>query len=133
MKSVNFFSRIFCSGANMKSRIKFDELVEKYDSMTSEEIEKLIKNISDEHSKRWPSSKNLTFELEAHYFKNEPFPYDDNGHFWPTDNHQVSVRGPWNRTKNNQTYYYLEVAWRITGLNGCKKKMKEIAYKMAQV
>lgn len=129
MKAVNFFSRIFCSGATMKARVKFDELVNKYSSMTSEEIEALIKNTSDEYNKRWPSLNNSTFEFETHSFANEPLPRDDDGHFYPTDNHKVFVCGPWFKTKNHKKYHYLAVDRRITGIGGCQK-VKEIVYKI---
>ncbi len=132
MKAVNFFSRIFCSGATMSARIKFDELVEKYACVSSEEIEKLIKNISDEEIKLYPSLNNDTFNFESHYFQNKAF-IEDDGTVWDKDNHKVFICGPYFKIKGNQKASYLAVDWRITGLDGCQKKVKEIVYKIETI
>lgn len=130
MKAVNFFSRIFCSGATMKARVKFDELVAKYSKMSAKDIEELIKNFSDEEKKRHPSLNKSTFEFESYSFENEPLPRDDDGHFYPVDNHKVFVCGPWFKTKNQRKYHYLAIDRRITGMEGGCQKVKEIIYKV---
>lgn len=132
MKAVNFFSCIFCSGATMKARVKFDELVAKYSKMSTKDIEELIKNLSDDERKRYPSLNNSTFRVESHQFQNKAF-IESDGTVWDTDNHQVAVFGPYSEIKRNKKSSYLSVDWRITGVDGYIKKVKEIVYKIETV
>lgn len=131
MKAVNFFSRIFCSGATMEARVKFDELVAKYSKMSTKDIEELIKNLSDDERKRYPSLRNSTFRFETHQFQNQALIIDDT--VFNTDNHQVAVFGPYFETKGNRKSSYLSVDWRITGVDGCLQKVKNIVYKIEVV
>lgn len=131
MKAVNFFSRIFCSGTTMKARVKFDELVVKYSNISAKAIEELIKDLSDKERKFYPSLNNSTFKFESHHFQNKALIADDV--FFDTDNHQVAVYGPYFETKRSRKSSYLSVDWRITGVDGCQKKVKDIVYKIETV
>lgn len=132
MKAVNFFSRIFCSGATMKVRVKFDELVAKYDRMSTKDIEELIKNISDEERKRHPSLNNSSFRFETHQFENKAF-IESDGTVWDTDNHQVAVFGPYFKTKGDRKSSCVSVDWRITGIDGRQMKVRDIVYKIEKI
>jgi hypothetical protein len=131
MKAVNFFSRIFCSGATMKARVKFDELVAKYSKISAKDIEELIKNLSDEEKKRYPSLSNSTFRVESHQFQNNALIIDET--VFDTDNHQVAVFGPYSEIKRNKKSSYLSVDWRITGVDGDQQKVKDIVYKIETI
>ena len=131
MKAVNFFSRIFCSGATMKARVKFDELVAKYSKISAKDIEELIKNLSDEEKKRYPSLSNSTFRVESHQFQNKALIIDET--IFDTDNPQVAVFGSYSEIKRNKKSSYLSVDWRITGVDGDQKKVKDIVYKIETI